>query len=51
MRGKERFSAPGETLDLTMRFSAGNSRGLKANPHKGHPPLTPSAIQDNPGKE
>jgi hypothetical protein len=24
MRGKERFSAPGESLDVDQRFSAGN---------------------------
>jgi hypothetical protein len=26
MRGKERFSAPGNSLDSIMRFSAGNAR-------------------------
>jgi hypothetical protein len=29
MRGKERFSAPGKTLDLIMRFSAGNPGGVQ----------------------
>jgi hypothetical protein len=28
MRGKERFSAPGNDLDSIMRFSAGNARAV-----------------------
>ena len=28
MRGKERFSAPGNSLDSIMRFSAGNARAV-----------------------
>jgi hypothetical protein len=28
MRGKERFSAPGNSLDSIMRFSAGNVRAV-----------------------
>jgi hypothetical protein len=27
MRGEERFSAPEDSLDFEMRFSAGNPRG------------------------
>jgi len=38
MRGKERFSAPGETLDLIMRFSAGNPRVLTKQIRAGEAP-------------
>jgi hypothetical protein len=38
------------TLDLIMRFSAGNPRGLKQIRAAG-PLFARSAVQDHPGKE
>jgi hypothetical protein len=35
MRGKERFSAPGNSLDSIMRFSAGNARPVIVRALKG----------------
>ena len=51
MRGKERFSAPGKTLDLIMRFSAGNPGGVQQIRTADTLLFTRAAIQHHPGKE
>jgi hypothetical protein len=47
MRGKERFSAPGNSLDSIMRFSAGDARavlsGLKSL-RENSPCVVPSGL-------